>query len=79
MVEGVEQRVRIGYRRDDNGYTTGGHHRFVIALPQFAGQVFVVTSDADNRLALCGRILRIDIAKMGLQIESVSHSECRFS
>ena len=77
MIEGVDERVCIGHRGDDNGNASCGHHRFIISLAQLTGQVFVVASDADDWLALCGRILCINVAQMGLQIESVCHSVYR--
>ena len=79
MVEGVDEGVCISHWGDDNGHASCGHHRFVIALAQLTGQVLIVAGDADDWLSLCGRILCIDIAKMGLQVESVCHSGCRFA
>ena len=76
MVEGIDEGVGICHGRDDDGYTSCCHHRLVIALAQFTGQVFVVAGDTDDGLSLGGRIFGIDVAKMGLQVESVCHSGC---
>ena len=73
VVKSVDKGVRIGYRGNDDGYTSSCHYRFIIALAQFTGQVFIIAGDADNRLTFGSRILGIDVAEMGLQVESVCH------
>ena len=68
-VKGVDQRVGILHRRDNHRHTTSSHHRLVVALTQFTGDILKIARDTNDRLILCLRKTRIDLVEIRLQFK----------
>ena len=73
-LEGVDNHMLIGHRRDDDWYATCLHHRLVVALPQLTRQVLIIASDADDRHRRCLWETGIDALQLRLKVELVLHS-----
>ena len=73
-LEGVDDHMAVGNRRDDDRYATCLHHRLVVTTADLTRQVLVVSRDTNDRHWRCLWELGVDALQLRLQVELVIHT-----